>query len=224
MFYEPSGSFRMLHFGQSGDFPLVGDWDGDKKSEVGVYRPAQNELLFDTSLDGVADISIELQKDFIGSPLIGDWDGNGTDDPAMLDISGAWQLFRLNGNEISSWTSILFGAIGDIPLAGDWNADGLDTLGNYSSSTGQILLTNENSPQPLSATAVEIQKNLSQIIVADWYGLGKDFLLYVEGDQWFVQPTSDKAKCPNPTPPLILDIGGAVPLGGVWDWVALSGD
>ena len=124
----------------------MGDWDGDAKSEIGVYRPSENELLLDTSMDGVADISVVLENGVVGYPVSGDWDGNGSDDPAVLDTSGQWQLYRLVGDEITQWSTVQFGAPGDTSFAGDWNGDGMDTPGVYTSSTGQVLFTDENPP------------------------------------------------------------------------------
>ena len=40
----------VIQFGVSGDIPVVGDWDGDGRDNLGVFRPQQGKWYFD--LDG----------------------------------------------------------------------------------------------------------------------------------------------------------------------------
>ena len=36
---------RTFHFGTTGDIPVIGDWNNDGISDVGVFRPIQWELV-----------------------------------------------------------------------------------------------------------------------------------------------------------------------------------
>ncbi|MEE8330853.1 MAG: hypothetical protein V3R84_03695 [Acidimicrobiia bacterium] len=72
-------------FGNPGDTPLVGDWDGDGIDEIGLHRPSTGFFYYRFALDtGAADVRFHF-----GDPgdrlLVGDW-GNvdGIDTPAVF--------------------------------------------------------------------------------------------------------------------------------------------
>lgn len=80
-------------FGDPGDKPFVGDFDGDGIDEVALHRESTGRVYFRLSLTtGIADY------DFIyGNPgdliVAGDWDGGGNDTPAIFRPSdGNWYL------------------------------------------------------------------------------------------------------------------------------------
>ena len=84
-------------FGDPGDKPFVGDFDGNGTDEVGLHRESTGRVYFRFTLDtGVAD------RDFIyGDPgdflVAGDWDGDGIDSPAIFRPSdGNWYLRLAN--------------------------------------------------------------------------------------------------------------------------------
>ena len=84
-------------FGDPGDKPFVGDFDGNGTDEVGLHRESTGRVYFRFTLNtGVAD------RDFIyGDPgdflLAGDWDGDGIDSPAIFRPSdGNWYLRLAN--------------------------------------------------------------------------------------------------------------------------------
>jgi hypothetical protein len=70
-------------FGNPGDGPFVGDFDGDGIDTVGLYRVSTGFVYFRNSLStGVADLDF-----FYGDPgdqiMAGDWDGDGDDTVAV---------------------------------------------------------------------------------------------------------------------------------------------
>ncbi len=72
-----------FYFGNPGDTPFVGDFNGDGVDTVGLHRASTGFVYFRNSLtDGVADLSF-----FYGNPgdviLAGDWDGDGDDTVAV---------------------------------------------------------------------------------------------------------------------------------------------
>ena len=80
-------------FGDPGDKPFVGDFDGNGRDEIGLHRESTGRVYMRLSLTtGVADL------DFIyGNPgdilVAGDWDGDGSDSPALFRPSeGNWYL------------------------------------------------------------------------------------------------------------------------------------
>jgi hypothetical protein len=70
-------------FGNPGDVPFVGDFDGDGVDSIGLYRQSSGFVYFRDSLStGIADLEF-----FYGNPgdviLAGDWDGDGDDTVAV---------------------------------------------------------------------------------------------------------------------------------------------
>lgn len=121
-----------FYFGDRGDKPFVGDFDGNGVDEVGLHRESTGRVYFRFSLTtGVAD------RDFIyGNPgdflLAGDWNGDGIDTPAIFRPSdGNWYI-RLSNTPGYADHVIPFGLEnrGYRPVAGDFDltGDGLAPL------------------------------------------------------------------------------------------------
>ncbi|QDU25163.1 Serine-aspartate repeat-containing protein D precursor [Anatilimnocola aggregata] len=75
-----AGQTRVYAFGIPDGIPVVGDWNGDGKSELGIYY--KGEWFLDVNGNGVWDegdlwakLGTEADK-----PVVGDWDGDGKDD------------------------------------------------------------------------------------------------------------------------------------------------
>jgi hypothetical protein len=107
-------------FGNPGDKPFTGDFDGNGVDEVGLHRESTGRVYFRFSLTtGVAD------RDFIyGNPgdflLAGDWNGDGVDTPAIFRPSdGNWYL-RLSNTQGNADHVISFGYAnrGLMPVSG----------------------------------------------------------------------------------------------------------
>ena len=132
--------------GLRGDIPVAGDWTGDGKSKLGIYRSGQ--WFFDKNNNGVWDgCGIDTCIDAFGGlkddiPVIGDWNQEGKDKIGIYR-KGQW-LLDLNGNgvwdgcEIDTCIDAFGGLKDDIPVIGDWNQGGKDKIGIY--RKGQWLL------------------------------------------------------------------------------------
>ena len=105
-------------FGNPGDKPFVGDFDGDGVDTVGLHREATGLVYYRNShTEGFA------HDEFIfGDPgdrlVAGDWTGNGTDSPALLRPATATMYFRFTndaGVADATWSA---GNADCIPVAG----------------------------------------------------------------------------------------------------------
>ncbi len=71
---------RKTQFGQAGDIPVVGDFNGDGVDEIGVYRGG----VFYLDSNGNGRIDDQDQIIPMGEPgdvpVVGDWDGDGRDE------------------------------------------------------------------------------------------------------------------------------------------------
>jgi len=72
----------VYYFGLGRDTPIVGDWNGAGKDEIGVVRSTNGTLAWslDSNGDGMFDggdeeFSLGLATD---TPIVGDWNGSGT--------------------------------------------------------------------------------------------------------------------------------------------------
>src|SRR5690606_20135326 len=97
--FENGPEDRVYEFGITGPnvVPLVGDWNGDGKKKIGIFRSGQWSL--DLNGDGQSSGTGESLF-FYGpkeaSPVIGDWAGIGKDTIGAID-DGAWYL-DVNGD------------------------------------------------------------------------------------------------------------------------------
>ena len=65
---------KAFHFGQGGDIPAIGDWQGTGKDGIAIFRPSSGFWYFDYNLDGIVDTSFRYggSTDQI---ITGDWQG-----------------------------------------------------------------------------------------------------------------------------------------------------
>jgi hypothetical protein len=144
----------IVGFGQAGDLPIVGDWDGNGTTTIGLFRPAAGPhpnmfLLRNTNSPGSPDVMIVGFGQAGDLPIVGDWDGNGTTTiglfrPAAGPHPNMFLLRNTNSSGPPDISISGFGAPGDLPVVGDWNGDRRTKIGLYRPSTGQFFLRFEN--------------------------------------------------------------------------------
>jgi Tol biopolymer transport system component len=171
-----------VNFGQSGDQPLAGDWNGDGIDDVGVFRNGQFRLRQPVIFNGQpTNVASTIVVNF-GAPgdlaIVGDWNGDGIDTPGVFRPSTGQFLFTNSDNVNNSTpraSSIAFrGDEGDKPVAGDWDNDGRDTFGVYKESSAcGFFLTNNNFSINIIATGFCAAPPVSPVM-GDWNGNGVD--------------------------------------------------
>lgn len=165
-----------LNFGQFGDLPVVGDWNGDGIDTVGVYRVINGSgnwfLSNSPNVSGttpVVDVPVFVFGLPSQLPVVGDWNGDGLDTVGVFQGLGQFaitnQLLNFDPNE--AFFFILQGADG-LPVTGDWNDDGIDTVGIF--DDGAVFLRNTNSTGPADLTFGFGQAG-DQPLSGDWNGL-----------------------------------------------------
>ena len=132
------GDKNFTFTGQSGSIPVIGDWNGDGTSKLGVYQ--NGVWMLDYNGNGVWDGPSGGDKlyNFGGAdsnfvPVVGDWTGLGTTKIGFYS-HGFWAL-DLNGNGTFDAGDAFYGyggkGPGEVPLVGDWNGDKRDKIGFY---------------------------------------------------------------------------------------------
>ena len=111
-------------FGDPGDTPFVGDFDGDGIDTIGLHRDTTGLVYFRNShTQGNADAQFVF-----GDPadllVAGDWNGDGDDTPAVLRPSASTFFFRTTNTEGIADEFLPWAYPGGIPVAGVFAATG----------------------------------------------------------------------------------------------------
>lgn len=144
-----------IAFGESGDFPVAGDWNGDGIDDLGVFRPGPQGTFLLRIPQAICPFCnpplfiFETRTLFfgtVGAPVAGDWDGDGKDGVGVYDRASS--TFFLSNDLAKSNFIIPFGKAGDLPLSGDWAGTGRDGIGVFQPSRTLMSLATEITAEP----------------------------------------------------------------------------
>lgn len=152
-FLQPDGGVATLGFGFAAPdtVPVVGDWNGDGVSTIGIYRGSTSAFfLNDANQNGDATYVFEFAARN-GFPVAGDWDGDGKDGIGIFFPPGdgsATATFFLKNTLGPGDADILFNVAttsAALPIAGDWDGNGTVTVGWFDPPTGTFHLLERNA-------------------------------------------------------------------------------
>lgn len=143
-----ASTFTTEGFGQTGDVPIVGDWNHSGSTNIGVFR--SGSWFLDSNGDGRWDAG---DRSFVFGqagdiPIVGDWDGTGylkaglfRNGTFILDLSG-----HMSGVATGKSDLTFFFGIGtpDIPVVGDWGGTGVTKIGVFRQGTWLLDLNNDH--------------------------------------------------------------------------------
>ncbi len=159
-----------FHFGKTGDIPIAGDWNGNGKDGIAIFRPSSGYRYFDYNLDGIVNQSFRFGKS--GDLIIaGDWSGNGRDRIAIFRPSTGYWYFDYNLDGIVD-QSFRYGKSDDLIIAGDWNGNGRDGIAIFRPSTGYWYF--DYNLDGFVDQSFRFGKSGDLIIAGDWNGNGRD--------------------------------------------------
>jgi hypothetical protein len=198
-----------INYGVGGDYPVVGDWDGDGKVTIGIYRNGSFYLRNSNTI-GFADTVFPFGAPG-DQPVAGDWDGDGKDTIGVYR-RGTFFLRNSNNSGLPDMTFAL-GIAGDVGIAGDWNGDGKDTTGVFRPSNGALYLKNTNV-----TGFADIQINYGipgdKPVTGDWNDDGIDTIGVYRNGQFMLRNSNTIGFAD-----IVFGLGipGDMPIAGNWD-------
>jgi uncharacterized delta-60 repeat protein len=193
--YRPTNGFAYLRnsndtgfadteffYGTASDLPIAGDWNGDGRDTIGIFRNGQF-FLRNSNDTGFADINFAFGT--TGDiPIAGDWDGDGVDTIGL--VRGNLIFLRNSNSTGAPDVTLVYGTGADIYIAGDWDGDGIDTIGCFRPTNGFVYLRNSNTT---GVADVEFFYGIAgdKPVAGDWNTDGVDTIGIVRGNEWFLR-------------------------------------
>jgi hypothetical protein len=119
---------------QLNDRPVIGDWNGDGKDDLGIVRNVNGVAmwLLDLNDNQQYDAGVDLQEAFgegTDIPVVGNFDSDAKSEIGVFR-NGDWYI-DMDNDFTSSDLEFTFGQAGDIPLVANWDGEGADDVSVY---------------------------------------------------------------------------------------------
>jgi len=165
--------------------PLVGDWDGDGRDDLGCYWPATNTCYLDLNLSGgepelVRDLGATQASPDSRSAIAGRWEQGDRDSVSLVSFAeGTWTA-ALGGQKDAAVTHRFKGDGACIPLAGRWQSGRPNDWGLWDRAAGVCIdtvsqTTTTSVPQDSTARARVAEFSSPELSLIDQVALDAAF-------------------------------------------------
>jgi hypothetical protein len=191
------------------DVPVVGDWNGDRRYDVGTFARTSGAAAFKRLVPGVGR-EVTTFGAPADEPVLGDWNADGQTDLGVRNpMTGRFTLATPSGGR----TTVVFGDDNDVPVSGDWDGDGRWDVGVYDNRTQVFYLRDAEgnfSSRYVPAAGVPV--------TGDWDGDGRwDLGHYDPATATFALRTPDGS-----TTSTRYGAPGSLPVVGFWNGDQIS--
>ena len=183
-----TNTFQQEQFGRTGDVPLPGDFDGDGKADVAVYRNgaasgAQSFFFYRPSSAAAVDFRTLYWGTNGDVPVRGDFDGDGKADAAVFRPSNAlWYVQQSSNGQmlIQSW-----GTASDKRVPADYDGDGKTDFAVFRPTDNTWYIRNSATG---TASSRQWGTNSDALVPGDYNGDGKTEVAAYRGTEgnWYV--------------------------------------
>jgi len=154
------------------------DFDGDNRTDVSVFRPADGTWYLSQSSLGFSATQFGISSDVI-TPA--DFDGDGKADIAVFR-NGIWYILQSLNNQVRV---VQFGQAGDVPVVADYDGDGLANIAVFRAGVWYILDSATNESR-----TIQFGLASDKPVPADYDRDGDvDIAVYREGFWYIFQPS-----------------------------------
>ncbi len=229
--------------------PVVGDWNGDGKTKIGVYNAGNWQLDYKGTGTFVGcGAPLDPTKDLCSSsygragvpPVVGDWNGDGKTKIGVFNAgswfldykgSGVWVGCGAPADPTKDMCAFNYGQAGITPVVGDWNGDGKTKIGVYNAGswfldykgTGVWVGCGAPSDPTKDMCAFNYGRAGIPPVVGDWNGNGKAKIGVLNGGVWYLDYKGSGAwvGCGAPADPnkdacYTFGAVGGTPVVGKW--------
>jgi hypothetical protein len=127
---------QVFFYGLGTDTPVTGDWNGDGRTKVGVFRNVNGTGQWILNVSGSDHFDPTDAVFFFGNgndkPITGDWNGDRRGKVGVFQNKGGGQfVLDTNGDRVlDAGDAVFFYGIGtDTPVSGDWSGAMRDAVG-----------------------------------------------------------------------------------------------
>ncbi len=144
------------------------DFDGDGKSDLSVFRPAEGNWYLNRSTAGFTALGYGAATDRL---VPGDYDADGKTDVAVFrsNAGGTAATFYVLNSGNSTSTAIQFGLPTDVPAVGDYDGDGKSDVAVFRPANGTWYVQQSTN----GFAAIQFGQNGDVPAVGDYNGDGK---------------------------------------------------
>ena len=205
----------MAQLGSAYDLPVVGDWDGDGKDDIGIFGPEwpgdEKAMIAEPGLPDPHNEYKRADANARQSPR--------TCRPEPAEATEGVRLLKHTAEGPPRQDVIdhvfRYGISHDVPVAGDWNGDGIRSIGVFRNGTW-FLDSDGDGRHTHRDLVLEMGQDGDVPVVGDWNGDGIDQLGVFRDGVWYLD-TNGNHEIDATDACFRLGEAGDLPVVGDWN-------